>query len=102
MNIAIGHIVKASDYTQLKTAIDNEYVRRGKPKPSGFATPPTPGHPVSFDVVRKIMLDIYNFDRSPSHNWTDTFKVNDLASAEKWKPVLEHLRSLMRTVVPRP
>ena len=42
LNIAVGNPIKASDYTQLKAAIDREYTRRGKGSPAAFPVPPQP------------------------------------------------------------
>lgn len=97
-NIAIGHIVMAMDYTELKNAVDNEYRRRGKEIPSGFIKQPIPGEPVSLEITQKVLTDVYEFDKLPEHDWRETFGLWDMASAPKWNPVIVHIKSLMTDI----
>ena len=97
-NIAIGHIVMAMDYTELKNAMDNEYRRRGKEIPSGFIKQPIPGEPVSLEITQKVLTDVYEFDKVPEHDWRETFGLWDMASAPKWNPVIVHIKSLMTDI----
>ena len=98
-NIIMGNLVKAIDYTSMKEAMDKEYSRRGKAVPSGFTTVPEAGNPVLYEVVQKIMVDVYDFDQSADHDWRSVFQEDDIADADKWSPVIAHLKSLMSTVV---
>lgn len=98
-NISLGHIVKAIDYTSLKQAMDKEYQRRNKAVPSGFETVPTANKPVLYNVVQKIMTDVYGFDNNSSHDWRNTFQPNDIADSGKWEPVIAYIKTLASQIV---
>ena len=97
-NIAIGHIVKAMDYIELKNAMDNEYRRRGKEIPAAFGVTPVPGEAVLLEIAQKVLTDVYEYDKSPEHDWRETFGPWDIAAAPKWDPVIAHIKTLMTSV----
>lgn len=98
-NIAMGHIIKAVDYVQLKQAMDNEYSRRNKPVPSGFVTTPQSGKPVIHEIIQKVLVDVYNYDGQAAHDWRNTFQVNDIANADKLQPAIVYIKTLMSQIV---
>lgn len=97
-NIALGHIIKAVDYSSLKSAMDKEYSRRSKPVPSGFTTNPEAGNPVLYEITYKVLEDVYNFDQQPAHDWRNIFAPNDLADATKLEPVIAYIKTLMSQI----
>ena len=97
-NIAIGRIIMAMDYTELKGAMDNEYRRRGKELPSDFETQPIPGEPVSLAIAQKVLTDVYEFDKLPEHDWRENFQLWDMASASFWKKVIDYIKTLMTSI----
>ena len=94
-NIAVGNIIKAMDYVELKNAIENEYRRRGKAVPEGFPKQPIPGERVILEVSKKVLTDVYEFDRTTEHDWRETFKPWEIAAAPKWEPVIAYIKVLM-------
>lgn len=87
------------DYIELKNAMDNEYKRRGKAIPSPFTTQPIPGEPVILEIASKVLTDVYEFDKTPEHDWRTTFAPWDMAAAPKWEPVIAHIKMLMTSAV---
>ena len=98
-NIAMGHIIKAVDYEQLKKSMDNEYSRRNRPVPSGFVTTPQSGKPVIHEIIQKVLVDVYNYDGQAAHDWRNTFQVNDIANADKLQPAIVYIKTLMSQIV---
>lgn len=98
-NIALGKIIKATDYTSMKAAIDKEYRRRGKAVPPSFDVYPVEGKAVALSAAQKVLVDVYQFDPKPENDWRSTMKAWDMASAGKWKPVLAFVKSKMSEIV---
>ncbi len=94
-NIAVGNIIKAMDYIELKNAMDNEYRRRGMAVPEDFSKQPIPGERVILEVAQKVLTDVYEFDKSAEHDWRETFEPWEMAAAPKWEPVIAHIKVLM-------
>lgn len=83
---------------ELKNAMDNEYRRRGKEIPAAFGVTPVPGEPVLLEIAQKVLTDVYEYDKSPEHDWRETFGPWDIAAAPKWDPVIAHIKTLMTSV----
>ena len=97
-NIGIGKIIMASDYTEIKNAMENEYRRRGMELPQPFEKQPIPGEPVILSITKEVLTDIYEFDKAPEHDWRELFSKWELAAAPKWAPVLSHIKTLMTSI----
>ena len=98
-NIAVGKVIRASDYTQLKAAIDQEYTRRGKTAPPGFAKSPAAKEPVLLSVSQKVLTDVYEFDKDAAHDWRSSFEAGKVVPPSKWQPVIAHIKTLMSDIV---
>lgn len=66
--------IKATEYLQLKSAIDQEYIRRGKQAPEGFLQTPQAKGNVLLSTAQKIMDDVYALDNEPEHDWRGVFQ----------------------------
>lgn len=97
-NIGIGKIIMASDYTEIKNAMENEYRRRGMELPQPFEKQPILGEPVILSITKEVLTDIYEFDKAPEHDWRELFSKWELAAAPKWAPVLSHIKTLMTSI----
>ena len=97
-NIGIGKIIMASDYTEIKNAMENEYRRRGMELPQPFQKQPIPGEPVILSITKEVLTDVYEFDKAPEHDWRELFSKWELAAAPKWAPVLSHIKTLMTSM----
>ena len=99
LNIAVGNPIKASDYTQLKAAIDREYTRRGKGTPSSFPVPPQPKGKVLLSTARKVLEDLYALNGLPEHDWRDSFSSGTVVPPSKWAPSIAYLKTLAAEIV---
>ena len=99
LNIAVGNPIKASDYTQLKAAIDREYTRRGKGTPTSFPVPPQPKGKVLLSTARKVLEDLYALDGLPEHDWRDSFSSGTVVPPSKWAPSIAYLKTLAAEIV---
>ena len=99
LNIAVGNPIKASDYTQLKAAIDREYTRRGKGTPTSFPVPPQPKGKVLLSTARKVLEDLYALDELPEHDWRDSFSSGTVVPPSKWAPSIAYLKTLAAEIV---
>lgn len=99
-NIAVGNPIKATEYLQLKTAIDAEYTRRGKSAPESFAKVPAAKELVLLSISQKILTDIYAFDSLPEHDWRNSFESGNVVSPSKWQPAILYLKDLSTQIVP--
>ena len=99
LNIAVGHPIKASDYTQLKLAIDGEYSRRGKVVPEAFAVLPQPKGKVLLATAQKVLEDIYALDGSSEHDWRNIFSSHCVVPPSKWAPSIAYLKVLAAEIV---
>lgn len=99
LNIAVGNPIRASDYTQLKVAIDREYTRRGKGLPAAFPVPPQPKGKVLLSTARKVLEDLYALDGLPEHDWRDSFSSGTVVPPSKWAPSIAYLKTLAAEIV---
>lgn len=99
-NIAVGNPIKATEYLQLKTAIDAEYTRRGKSVPESFVKVPAAKELVLLSISQKILTDIYAFDSLPEHDWRNVFESGNVVSPSKWQPAILYLKDLSTQIVP--
>ena len=99
LNIAVGNPIRASDYTQLKAAIDREYTRRGKGLPAAFPVPPQPKGKVLLSTARKVLEDLYALDGLPEHDWRDSFSSGTVVPPSKWAPSIAYLKTLAAEIV---
>lgn len=99
-NIAVGNPIKATEYLQLKTAIDAEYTRRGKSAPESFVKVPAAKELVFLSISQKILTDIYAFDSLPEHDWRNSFESGNVVSPSKWQPAILYLKDLSTQIVP--
>ena len=65
--------MRASDYTQLKAAIDGEYTRRGKAAPDALSPVPQPKGSVLLRTAQQVLEDVYGLDGLPEHDWRNDF-----------------------------
>ena len=99
-NIAVGNLIRASEYLQLKSAIDAEYTRRGKAAPAAFEQPPAAKGLVLLSVAQKVLTDVYEFDGSGSHDWRQAFAGGQVVPPSKWQPVILYIKELATQIVP--
>ena len=99
-NIVVGNPIKATEYLQLKTAIDAEYTRRGKSAPESFVKVPAAKELVLLSISQKILTDIYAFDSLPEHDWRNVFESGNVVSPSKWQPAILYLKDLSTQIVP--
>ena len=99
-DIAVGNPIKATEYLQLKTAIDAEYTRRGKSAPESFVKVPAAKELVLLSISQKILTDIYAFDSLPEHDWRNVFESGNVVSPSKWQPAILYLKDLSTQIVP--
>ena len=93
-NIAVGQLVRASDYTQLKAAIDGEYTRRGKAVPDALSPIPQPKGNVLLRTAQQVLEDVYGLDSLPEHDWRNLFSHGQVIPPSKWAPVIAYLKTL--------
>ena len=98
-NIAIGQPVRASDYTQLKAAIDGEYTRRGKAAPDALSPIPQPKGSVLLRTAQQVLEDVYGLDSLPEHDWSNLFSPGQVIPTSKWAPVIAYLKVLGAEIV---
>ena len=91
-NIAVGQPVRASDYTQLKAAIDGEYTRRGKAAPDALSPIPQPKGSVLLRTAQQVLEDVYGLDRN-------LFSPGQVIPPSKWAPVIAYLKVLGAEIV---
>lgn len=99
-NIAAGNLICASEYLQLKSAIDAEYTRRGKAVPAAFEQPPAAKGLVLLSVAQKVLTDVYEFDGSSSHDWRQAFAGGQVVPPSKWQPAILYIKELATQIVP--
>ena len=92
-NIAVGQLVRASDYTQLKAAIDGEYTRRGKAVPDALSPIPQPKGNVLLRTAQQVLEDVYGLDSLPEHDWRNLFSHGQVIPPSKWAPVIAYLKT---------
>lgn len=98
-NIAVGQLVRASDYTQLKAAIDGEYTRRGKAVPDALSPIPQPKGNVLLRTAQQVLEDVYGLDSLPEHDWRNLFSHGQVIPPSKWAPVIAYLKVLGTEIV---
>lgn len=98
-NIAVGQPVRASDYTQLKAAIDGEYTRRGKAAPDALSPVPQPKGSVLLRTAQQVLEDVYGLDGLPEHDWRNDFTSGTVIPPSKWSPVILYLKNLATEIV---
>ena len=98
-NIAVGQLVRASDYTQLKAAIDGEYTRRGKAAPDALSPIPQPKGSVLLRTAQQVLEDVYGLDSLPEHDWRNLFSPGQVIPPSKWAPVIAYLKVLGAEIV---
>ena len=98
-NIAVGQPVRASDYTQLKAAIDGEYTRRGKAAPDALSPIPQPKGSVLLRTAQQVLEDVYGLDILPEHDWRNLFSPGQVIPPSKWAPVIAYLKVLGAEIV---
>ena len=98
-NIAVGQLVRASDYTQLKAAIDGEYTRRGKAAPDALSPVPQPKGSVLLRTAQQVLEDVYGLDGLPEHDWRNDFTSGTVIPPSKWSPVILYLKNLATEIV---
>ena len=98
-NIAVGQLVRASDYTQLKAAIDGEYTRRGKAAPDALSPIPQPKGSVLLRTAQQVLKDVYGLDSLPEHDWRNDFISGTVIPPSKWSPVILYLKNLATEIV---
>ena len=98
-NIAVGQPVRASDYTQLKAAIDGEYTRRGKVAPDALSPIPQPKGSVLLRTAQQVLEDVYGLDSLPEHDWRNLFSPGQVIPPSKWAPVIAYLKVLGAEIV---
>ena len=98
-NIAVGQPVRASDYTQLKAAIDGEYTRRGKAAPDALSPIPQPKGSVLLRTAQQILENVYGLDSLPEHDWRNLFSPGQVIPPSKWAPVIAYLKVLGAEIV---
>lgn len=98
-NIAVGQPVRASDYTQLKAAIDGEYTRRGKAAPDALSPIPQPKGSVLLRTAQQVLEDVYGLDSLPEHDWRNLFSPGQVIPPSKWAPVIAYLKVLGAEIV---
>ena len=98
-NIAVGQPVRASDYTQLKAAIDGEYTRRGKAAPDALSPIPQPKGSVLLRTAQQVLEDVYGLDSRPEHDWRNLFSPGQVIPPSKWAPVIAYLKVLGAEIV---
>ena len=98
-NIAVGQPVRASDYTQLKAAIDGEYTRRGKAAPDALSPIPQPKGSVLLRTAQQVLEDVYSLDSLPEHDWRNLFSPGQVIPPSKWAPVIAYLKVLGAEIV---
>ena len=98
-NIAVGQLVRASDYTQLKAAIDGEYTRRGKAAPDALSPVPQPKGSVVLRTAQQVLEDVYGLDGLPEHDWRNDFTSGTVIPPSKWSPVILYLKNLATEIV---
>lgn len=98
-NIAVGQLVRASDYTQLKAAIDGEYTRRGKAVPDALSPIPQPKGNVLLRTAQQVLEDVYGLDSLPEHDWRNLFSPGQVIPPSKWAPVIAYLKVLGTEIV---
>ncbi len=99
-NIAVGNLIKATEYLQLKSAIDQEYIRRGKQAPEGFLQTPQAKGNVLLSTAQKIMDDVYGLDNEPEHDWRGVFQSGTVVPPSKWQPSILYIKTLAAEIVP--
>lgn len=98
-NIAVGQPVRASDYTQLKAAIDGEYTRRGKAAPDALSPIPQPKGSVLLRTAQQVLEDVYGLDSMPEHDWRNLFSPGQVIPPSKWAPVIAYFKVLGTEIV---
>lgn len=98
-NIAVGQPVRASDYTQLKAAIDGEYTRRGKAAPDALSPVPEPKGSVLLRTAQQVLEDVYGLDSLPEHDWRNLFSPGQVIPPSKWAPVIAYLKVLGTEII---
>lgn len=98
-NIAVGQPVRASDYTQLKAAIDGEYTRRWKAAPDALSPIPQPKGSVLLRTAQQVLEDVYGLDSMPEHDWRNLFSPGQVIPPSKWAPVIAYLKVLGTEIV---
>ena len=98
-NIAVGQLVRASDYTQLKAAIDGEYTRRGKAAPDALSPVPEPKGSVLIRTAQQVLENVYGLDSLPEHDWRNLFSPGQVIPPSKWAPVITYLKTLGTEIV---
>ena len=98
-NIAVGQPVRASDYTQLKAAIDGEYTRRGKAAPDALSPIPQPKGSVLLRTAQQVLEDVYGLDSLPEHDWRNLFSPGQVIPPSKWAPVIAYLKVLGTEII---
>ena len=98
-NIAVGQLVRASDYTQLKAAIDGEYTRRGKAVPDALSRIPQPKGNVLLRTAQQVLEDVYGLDSLPEHDWRNLFSHGQVIPPSKWAPVIAYLKTLATEIL---
>ena len=98
-NIAVGQLVRASDYTQLKAAIDGEYTRRGKAAPDALSPIPQPKGSVLLRTAQQVLEDVYGLDSLPEHDWRNLFSPGQVIPPSKWAPVIAYLKVLGTEII---
>ena len=91
--------MRASDYTQLKAAIDGEYTRRGKAVPDALSPVPQPKGSVLLRTAQQVLEDVYGLDGLPEHDWRNLFSPGQVIPPSKWAPIITYLKTLGAEIV---
>ena len=91
--------MRASDYTQLKAAIDGEYTRRGKAVPDALSPIPQPKGSVLLRTAQQVLEDVYGLNSLPEHDWRNLFSPGQVIPPSKWAPVIAYLKTLATEIL---
>ena len=86
-NIAVGQLVRASDYT------------RGKAAPDALSPIPQPKGSVLLRTAQQVLEDVYGLDSLPEHDWRNLFSPGQVIPPSKWAPVIAYLKTLATEIL---
>lgn len=93
-NIIRGNIIKAADFTGLKSAIEKEYQRRSKTAPPAFSPAVTVGNKINLNAIVQVLDDCYNFNSNSANDWRNTVVKGDHVIASKIQPCVTFIKTL--------
>lgn len=99
-NIAVGNLIKATEYLQLKSAIDQEYIRRGKQAPEGFLQTPQAKGNVLLSTAQKSWMMYMLWIMSQNMIGEASFSQEQSFLPSKWQPSILYIKTLAAEIVP--